>query len=304
VINDDADAFDGVTTFVTVADALSFRGAASRLRVTPAAVSRTIQRLEERLGVRLFERTTRSVRLTREGAAFAARCREAAAQVRIGRDELHAARRAPQGTLVISASPILGGVVVSATSVLLARYPALRVDLRLTDRLVKFADEDVDVAVRVGAPSDDAVVAHALTPTRWSTVASPAYLARRGTPESVDALAAHDCLRFAPPRGRPRAFSFLSRQEDGAAISFDPRGALDVDHGHLLVFGALAGVGIAQVLAFMVAEDVARGRLVELLGPFAAPGPTLFAVHARRALPRVRAFVDLLREELPRAMRP
>lgn len=289
--NDGASPFDGLPTFVRVADTLSFRAAAVALGVTPAAVSRSIQRLEERVGVRLFERTTRSVRLTAEGAAFAARCREALAQVRIGTGEIAESRAAPSGTLVVSASPIFARLVVPRLGRLLLRHPRVRIDLRLSDRVVRFADDEVEVALRVGAPSDPSVVAHVLARPRWVVVVSPAYVARRGAPRTVDDLAAHECLRFVPPRGRPRPFSFLGRSVDVAS-------RLDVDHGDILVDAAIAGIGIAQVLDFMVEDHLEDGRLIEILGDVAADGPILHAVHPRRPLPRVRALVALLVEEL------
>jgi DNA-binding transcriptional LysR family regulator len=301
VINSEGDAFDGLPAFLRVADQLSFRAAAIDLGVTPAAVSRTIQRLEARLGVRLFERTTRSVRLTAEGARFVARCREALAQIRIGTGEISESRSAPRGTLVVSASPILARLVVSRLARFFLRYPGVRVDLRFTDRVVRFADEDVDVALRVGTPEEPSLVAHLLAATRWVTLASPAYLARRGTPRSLADLSGHDCLRFVPPRGGARPWTFRP-YDDGGDVSvtttLEVTGALEVGHGDVLVDAALAELGIAQVLDFMVEDHLRAGRLVEVLEAAAAPGPTLHAVHPRRPLPRVRAFVEFLEEEL------
>lgn len=301
MVNNQPELFDGVATFVRVADTLSFRAAAVELGVTPAAVSRTVRRLEERLGVKLFERTTRSVRLTADGSRFVTRCREALAQIRIGTGEIAEARSAPTGTLVVSASPILARLVVARVGRFLLRHPGVRVDLRLTDRVVKFADDDVEVALRIGAPSDPSVVAQVLAKTRWVTIASPTYVARRGAPRTIEELATHDCLRFVAPRGGPRPWTFRPYDDRGdvtVTTTIDVAGALDVDHGDVLVDAVLADVGIAQVLDFMVEDDLRAGRLVEVLASVAAPGPTVHAVHPRRPLPRVRAFVELLAEEL------
>ena len=299
MVNDPASPFDGIVPFVRVADALSFRAAARDLGVTPAAVSRAVQRLEERLGVRLFERTTRTVRLTPEGERFALRCREALAQVRLGQDELGRTRAAPHGTLAISASPILAPLVVPRLSRFLARHPGLRADLRLTDRVVRFAEEDVDLALRVGPAADDDVVARPVLETRWVTIASPTYLARRGEPRGVEDLARHDTLRFAPPRGRARPWTFAR-----ATPALEP--LLVVDRGDLLVDAALSDLGVAQVLDFMVSDLVRDGRLVEVLREHAVAGPTVHAVYpqSRRALPRVRAFVAFLEAELRAAGPP
>jgi LysR family transcriptional regulator, regulator for bpeEF and oprC len=290
------DPFRGVPVFLRVAEELSFRSAAARLGITPAAVSRTIQRLEKRLGVRLFERTTRTVRLTSEGVRYAARCREAVAQLAIGSAELQASRSTPRGTLVVSASPILAGLVVQRLARFTQRHPLVRTDLRLTDRLVRFAEDDVEVALRVGGASDASLVAHRLASTRWVTIASPSYLARRGTPRDVAALDHHDCLRFVPPRGTARAWTF--HDADGTTVTRAVASTLDVDHGDLLVAAALAEAGIAQVLDFMVEGHLRARRLVEVLPNLAAPGPPIHAVHPPRPLPRVRAFVQLLADDL------
>ena len=289
------DPFAGVLTFLRVADTLSFRRAAESLGVTAAAVSRTIRRLEERLAVRLLERTTRTVRLTAEGAQFAARCREAHAQLRIGETELSVARATPQGTLVVSASQILTPVVAPVLCRFLLRHPTLRGDLRFADRVVRFAQEDVDVALRVGDVVDQDVVAHVILRPRWVLVASPAYLARKGAPRSVSDLAAHACVRFTPPRGVHRPWVL-----DGE--DFSPRGPLDVDRGDALVTAALADAGIARVFDFMIASDLHEGRLLAVLPHVDAGASVVSAVHpaSRRAVPRVRQFVTFLREELAR----
>lgn len=294
MINDDADAFAGVVPFVAVADTLGFRAAAARLGVTAAAVSRSVQRLEERLGARLVERTTRRVRLTPEGERYAARAREALAQMKLAEGEVIAAQRAPQGTVAVSASPILAPLVVPRLARLFLRHPALRVELSLSDRVVRFAEDRVDVALRVGPAVDESLVAHVLLRPSWVTVASPAYLARRPPPKSVDDLAAHDCLRFAQGRSRPRPWTFATR-------SFEPEGPLDVDLGDALVDAAIAGVGVAQVLDFMAEGALRDGALVELLAHERAPGPAVQAVHpAGRTLPRVRALLAFLADELRR----
>ncbi|MBL8743421.1 MAG: LysR family transcriptional regulator [Myxococcales bacterium] len=297
MVNNQA-AFDNVLPFIKVAESASFRGAAAALGVTAAAITRSVQRLEARLGVRLFERSTRSVRLTEEGKRYAARCREALAQMALAEAEISAART-PQGVVTVSASPALAGLIVPSVARFLQRHPAIRVELGLSDRIVRFAEEEVDVALRVGEVSDESLVAHALASPRWATVASPSYLARHGTPESLDDLCAHACLRFVPPRGRPRPWIFLDASGTGTR-SFEPRGPLDVDNGSLLVPAAREELGIAQVFDFMVARDIERGHLIEVLPDLAAPGPPVRAVHptSRRLLPRVQAFVSFLRSDL------
>jgi DNA-binding transcriptional LysR family regulator len=295
--NPDEVAFEGIDAVVAVADTLGFRAAAERLGVTPAAVSRSVQRVEERLGVRLFVRTTRRVGLTREGERFAARCREAVAQMQLAREEVRSARAAPHGTLAVTASPILAALVSSRLARFVARNPAVRLELRLTDRIVDFAEGGVDVALRVGTVADEALVARVLAKPRWVTVASPVYLSRRGTPRDPEDLASHDCIRFLPARGKPRPWPF--RDHAGRTYNVEIRGPLDVDHGDVLVEAATSDLGIAQVLDFMAADALKSGKLVEILEDAAARGPVIYAVHpSGAALPRVRAFVEFLVKDL------
>jgi len=165
----------------------------------------------------------------------------------------------------------------------------LSLQVQVTDRVVRLVEEEVDVAIRIGELADSSLVARVLHTPKWTTVASPAYLARRGTPKSRDELARHDRLVFLLPRGKPRAWTFL----DG---TFDAPALVQVDQGDLLVEGSLAGVGIAQVLDFMVRSHLREGRLLEVLPELAAPGPSIHAVCSprRKNVPRVRAFLDLL----------
>jgi DNA-binding transcriptional LysR family regulator len=296
-LEDDA-TFAGLTAIVAVAETLGFRAAAERLGVTPAAVSRAVGRVEQRLGARLFERTTRRVGLTREGERYAARCREALAQMNLAVEEVRAARAAPHGTLAVTASPIVAPLLSPRLARFAARHPQVRVELRLTDRLVAFAEGGIDVALRVGPLDDDALVARVVARPRWVTVASATYLARRGTPREPADLAMHDCLRWLPPHGKPRPWTFRD-PDRGRSVAFEPRGPLDVDHGDVLASAARGDLGVAQVLDFMVDDALREGRLVEVLAPWSAPGPKIQAVHPPGAtLPRVRAFVEFLTSEL------
>ncbi|HWN70410.1 MAG TPA: LysR family transcriptional regulator [Haliangium sp.] len=291
------DPFAGVVAFVHTARDRSFRRAAERLGVTPAAVSKAIQRLEEELGVQLFHRTTRRVSLSPEGELFLARCQEAMAQVHAGREAIAMARRDPAGELTVSLPFILGRVLVARLPRFLGRYPALRLHLRLSDRLSRLIEEGVDVAIRMGDLDDSALVARRLMHTRWATVASPAYLAQHGTPARTRDLAGHNCIKFRSPRGTEVEWSFA---ENRGAERVKTAGNLDLDQGELLIEAAASGLGICQALHFMVEGHVQAGKLVEILREHAAPGPTIHAVclPGQRSSPRVRAFIDFLVDEL------
>jgi LysR family transcriptional regulator for bpeEF and oprC len=291
------DPFAGIVAFVQTARDRSFRRAAERLGVTPAAVSKAIQRLEEDLGVQLFHRTTRRVSLSPEGEIFLARCQEAVAQVRAGRELIAMAQRDPAGELTVSLPFILGRMLVARLPRFLGRYPALKLHLRLSDRLSRLVEEGVDVAIRMGELDDSALVARRLMHTRWVTVASPTYLARHGTPARPRDLAGHNCIKFRSPRGTEVEWSFADTRGHGKVKT---SGNLDLDQGELLLEAAASGLGICQALHFMVEDYVRAGKLVEILREHAAPGPSIHALclPGQRSSPRVRAFIDFLVDEL------
>jgi len=293
--------FNGVVPFVAAADAGSIRGAARELGVTPSAVTKAIQRLEARLGVRLMMRTSRRITPTVEGEAILACYRDAVARGLAAQDLALTAQRRPQGVLRASASRVLGREVLApAMPRLLERYPRLSLQLSFTDRLVSFADENVDVVVRIGRLEDSDAKRWRLAETRWTTVASPAYLARRGAPASPEDLASHDCLRFLAPDGRPRDWAFAGRDGSTGVVRVD--GPVVVDDGESLMAAAEAGAGLVQAMDFMVARPIAQGRLIEVLRTYSTRGPSISALAApgRHGSPRVRAFVGFLEDTFQR----
>lgn len=232
------DLFRGVVPFVAVAEEKSFRRAAARLGVSPAAVSKAIQVLETALGVCLMTRNARSVTLTSEGELLLARCLQAVTAVQGARTALDPTRQVPRGELVVSAPSVVTPLLAPAVALLRARHPGLTVRWMVTDRLSRLGEEGVDVAVRVGTLPDSTLVARRLRRTRLVTVASPAYLHRQGTPARVDDLAGHSCLVLQGPNGKPRPWLFTSGPRPVPA-------AVLTDHGPALVDAALAGLGVA-----------------------------------------------------------
>jgi LysR family transcriptional regulator, regulator for bpeEF and oprC len=298
-MNDTDELFQGVRQFAAVAKSSSFRRAAEELGVSTPAVSKAIRRLEERMGVQLFTRTSRNVALTPEGQRFLDGCQEAIASLEAAREQLLEARRAPSGELHVSMSLILGPQVIPALPRFTARYPRLALRVSLSDRVSRLHEERIDVALRVGVRKDSSLIQKRLFATRWVTVASPSFAARHAVPTEPLDLVSLNCLRFLLPTGKPRAFTF--RAAGGETFEQSVRGNLVIDHGQHLLEAALGGMGVAQVLDFMVVEHLRGGDLIELLPDHSAPGPPVCAVSApeRRRSPNVRAFHAFLGDLFP-----
>lgn len=285
--------FSHIEPFVHVAEKRSFRAAAQHLGVTPAAVSKAVAALEAELGVRLLHRTSRHVAPTPEGEVYLRHCREALDRLVAGRDLVTHAAQVASGRLKVSLSFVLGRLVVAALPRLLSRYPGLVVHLSFSDVPINLVEQEVDVALRIGDLDDSALVARRLRRPRWVLVASPNYLARVGAPEDPADLARHAALHFNRPTGQPAPWRFAAI--DGTeAHPFLAERPLLLDHGDLLVDAAIAGLGLAQVFDFMVAEPVRRGELVEVLADRSLPGPPISALclAGRQRVPKIRAFID------------
>jgi LysR family transcriptional regulator for bpeEF and oprC len=287
----------GVPAFVHVAEQRSFREAARILGVTPTAVSKAVAQLESRLGARLLHRTSRTVMPTPEGASYLRHCREALDRLQAGEDEITQAAQVARGPVAVSTSFVLGRTIVSGLPRLLARHPRIELRFSFTDRDVALAEEEIDVAVRIGPLGDSALVGRRLRATRWVTVASPSYLARSAELRDLTDLPDHTCLRFARPAGGVADWRFWV---DGAFVTERSPAAILFDQGDLLVDAAAAGLGVVQAFDFMVEERIRRRELVEVLQRFAAPGPPIHALTlpGRSQVPKVRAVVDFLAEVL------
>lgn len=294
-----SDPFDGVLPFVATAEERSFSRAARRLGVTTAAVSKAIAKLESEVGVRLLNRSSRHVALTPEGTAYLQRCRAALLEMEAGREQLARARAVVEGTLTVSLSIILGRPVVHRLPELAARWPALTFRLSFTDRLARLLEEQVDVAVRIGALADSSLVAKKLRTPRWVLAAAPAYLARRGTPRSAAELGRHDTIKFVDPGGAVVEWTLRSRRH-GRPGTLPTPSTLLLDNGDLLLEAAAAGLGICQTLDFMVDAQLREGRLVEVLPELSAAGPAIHALSlpGRHETPKVRVFLDFLEDAL------
>ncbi|MGO4637744.1 LysR substrate-binding domain-containing protein [Mesorhizobium sp. 2RAF45] len=291
------DRLTGLIAFARAGSLGSFTAAARSLGISPSAVSKSVQRLEQQLGVSLFTRTTRSLTLTPEGRELHERA------VRLLRDAeeieqvAKAVRAEPTGTLRIAVSlPIGLHLVAPALPAFRKLHPKVSIDLRIDDRLVDIVEQGIDIAVRIGELADSRLLSRRLSPLRLCAYAAPAYLAARGTPTHPDELAAHDTvnLRY---QSSGQAFRWPFRIGE-REIEIVPTSSIIVDASEAVMATLVAGGGIGISATFVAAPYVARGELALVLGDFAVERDNITALwpSSRRTNPAVRAFLEHLRE--------
>ena len=287
------DRLDDMAAFVKVVDCKSFTLAADRLGISKSVVSRRMSELENRLGVRLLNRTTRRLGLTEVGQAFYERCVRILADVEEAEHAASKLHGAPRGTLRINA-PLSFGLLhlTPAITGFLERYPELQIDMDLNDRYVDLIEEGFDVAIRIGRLRDSSLIARRLAPARRAVVASPAYLRRHGRPASPEDLTAHNCLVYT---NVPLAEQWQFRI-DGEIRSVRVGGTLRVNNGEILRDAVVAGLGLAILPTFICGADIAAGRLDVMLQDCTVSHSAVHVVypHSRHLSPKVRAFVDFL----------
>lgn len=288
-----ADRAHSLAMFAAVVEQGSFSAAARLLGLSPSAVSRTIDRIEVRLGVRLLLRSTRALSITAEGQAYLQAARRILADLDDAEQQI-ADQGAPRGRLRVSAALSHGRLcVVPLLGEFAALYPHILVDIALTDTLVDIAAGQADVAIRFGPLADSALTARKLGETRRVIVASPDYLSRFGTPQVPEDLHHHNCLNFNFRRVEP-VWPFSRAGRD---VALTVKGSIEANNGETLGQLAAIGVGIARVGAFSVVQEIADGRLVPILEEF-NPGD-VEAIHAvfvggATTPARIRAFVDFM----------
>jgi DNA-binding transcriptional LysR family regulator len=292
-----ADRARALEVFATVMREGSFSGAGRLLGLTPSAVARSIDRIEARLGVRLLLRSTRALTPTAEGQAYLQTARRILADLDDAEQQI-ADQGAPRGRLRISAALSHGRLcIVPLLGEFVRLYPHIVLDFALTDTIVDVAGGQVDVAIRFGRLADSLLTARKLGESGRVIVAAPDYLARCGTPTKPEDLHRHNCLNFNFRRAEP-VWPF---RVDGRGITLSVKGNIEANNGETLGQLAAAGVGIARVGAFSVADDLAAGRLVPILEDY-NPGDVEL-IHAvfvggTNTPTRVRVFVDFLAAHL------
>ena len=288
------DRFDEISAFAAVADARSFTQGARRLGVSSAQVSKLVARLENRLGARLLNRTTRDVSLTDTGRAYLERARSLLEDFETLEGSVRD-QSGPRGLLKVSA-PVSFGASQLTPALLdfAAAYPEVSLDVSSTDRMVNLVEEGFDVGVRIGQLADSSVIARKLAAVRLVTCASPDYLARAGTPTSPDELARHEAIIDTNARD-PLLWSY-GAPSDRHEVRV--HGRLRFGGADACVAAARRGLGVALTPAFAAADDLRRGALIPLLCAYEPPLIHVHAVypHARHLAAKVRAFVDFLAE--------
>lgn len=282
-----------VLVFVRVSETGNFTSAAEKLQISRSAAGKCIQRLENRVSTRLLHRTTRQIRLSEEGERFYLHAKRILSEVDDAENALYEGQQTPSGTLRIDLPVVFGRhYVLPVLQDFTAQWADVEIDVSFSDDYCDLVQEGIDVAIRIGGNDDSRLVRKVLAPHRLITCASPDYLARKGTPETPDELAAHECLVFCH-RGRRVAWQF---RRDKQIISLPVTGRMRLGDTGAILDAALAGNGICQIGAFLAGPLIAQGKLIPLLNPFSAPGEPVCAVYPSKQFlpPKVRQFLTLL----------
>jgi DNA-binding transcriptional LysR family regulator len=287
-------ASDEIAIFIRVVERGGFAAASEESGLTPSGVSKAITRLEDRLGVKLLQRTTRRLMMTAEGELLLARGREILAAIEATEAEIMAARGKPRGTIRVNMGTAYAKhKLAPVLPAFRARYPEIDLNISVADRRVDVIGEQLDVAIRTGPLTDSSLVARRLGEAKRVIAASPAYLARFGEPKRPSDLKHHVCLSVT-------GFARLSEwplKTDGRVTPFSVKPAVTCDNADILAEMALAGMGIVRLGSFVIDDALADGRLKPLLVDYHVSETvpiTALMPPGRQHLPRVRAFVDFL----------
>lgn len=292
------ESLSGLMAFVRSAEIGSFVAAGERLAVSASAISKSVARLEDELGVRLFNRSTRRLSLTDEGTLFFERGRRIIGEIEEAESELSRLVGTPRGRLRVSVPAIGYRMLMPVLPEFVARYPGVELDLDFNDRLIDVIAEGVDAVIRSGDSSSSQLKVRNLGAYRFVLVGAPGYFASRGTPTNPAELVGHACLRYRfPTTGQLQEWSFVAKPTDVARIEVPSTHTLNSVEA--LIAALIAGLGIAYLPSFVVREATHAGTLVTVLDDVVA-GDGMFSVlwpSHRYMLPKLRVFVDFLVEK-------
>lgn len=288
------DQFKQISTFSEVVNKGSLSAAARAEGVAPSLIGRRIDALEQRLGVKLLQRSTRKIALTNEGVAFFDSCQRILAELTDAEAAVSERNASAAGQLVISAPAGFGRQhVAPLLPSFLAEHPHVQITLNLNDRFVDLIGDNVDIAVRIATLNDSSLIGVKLADNKRVVVASPTYIKRYGAPKTIHDLSRHNCLAFNND-GSQRGWTF---RHNGKNITLKVSGNMVCNDGEVLHDWALAGKGLAWRSMWEVGSKIASGKLISVLDEFAAPDHDIYAVvPQRRHLPlRTRLFIDFLK---------
>lgn len=299
-----APSLNDLKMFVAIASHRSFRKAADEMGVSPSTLSHSMRAMEAQLGIRLLNRTTRSVSMTEAGELLLRRIRPVLSELASVLGDIDPYRSTPAGTVRINAAGAAAGLLVRhVVPLVLQRHPQVSIDVVSEGRFVDIVDGGFDAGIRLGETVPRDMVAVRFGPeVRFICVAAPAYLDRAGIPATPDDLATHDCIRHRMPSGKLYRWEF---ERHGHEMLVDTTGRLTLDEQGLMVDAAVAGLGVAYVAEQAAMEALSAGRLSPVLLDWCPPFPGLFLYYPghRRVPPALRAFIDVLKEiELPAAV--
>ena len=287
------DKLAAMNALVKVVASGSYAEAARRLGLTRSSVSKAVMELEQSLGARLLDRTTRRVTPTEAGLAYYERCLAILAQVEETEAQVSRLHDEPKGTLRVNAPMSFGTLYLgNAIADLMIRYSDLKVELTLTDRLIDPLEEGADVTVRIGTPTDSSLIARRIAPARIVLVASPDYIEKHGEPETPGDLVEHRCLSY----GHTTSLQRWHLTENGESVSVSIASCMSSNNGDVLREAAVKGIGIAILPTFIVGNDIAAGRLKLVLPNNRPPDLTIHALYApnRYLAAKTRVFIDFL----------
>lgn len=292
------DSLTDIAVFAQVVESGSFTAAAERLSLSKSVVSKYVTRLEERLGARLLNRTTRRISLTEIGRAFYQRSQQGLREIEEAEAEVSRLQAEPRGLLRINA-PMSFGVLHLAPAIpdFLSRYPELSVEVDFDDRKVDVIQGGFDVSVRISDLADSSLIARRIGPCRHAVVASPDYLKRHGTPKTPQDLVDHNIVSY---RYQESTQQWEFVDPEGKSITVPVNGTVQMNNSLGLREAVLNGAGIMRAPTFVVGNDVQQGRLTPLLTNFRTLQLSIYAVYPQRRhlSPKIRAFVDFMAERV------
>lgn len=288
-----------ITAFVRTAELGSFAAAGGTLGIHGSAVSKSVARLEDYLGVRLFHRNTRALSLTEEGRIFHARCVKILDDLEDAEVTMSQKCKSLQGRLTVSLPVALGRLhIAPALADFMAEHPALKITTVLSDSKVDLVNEGYDVVIRIGKPADSSLVGRRLAQIQKIVCAAPSYLASYGRPETLADLTQHRCVTFArSPSARPSPWRFADPGQPESSFDLPVEGPLRINNSEAILDAAMAGIGLVQLHSYLAIPAITSGRLVPVLQDFASTdGPPVYALYpsARQISPKVRTFIDLV----------